>query len=216
MRSVTRHERSGLELFGPVDELFPFDDSAISAVDDSALSPFDEWCAGLFARIDPREAELVRQLRAEHPAVHGAARFFNDFGAGWIYPILALLAILFEGAQALLPTGCAALAIAVAQSVFPFIKKRVKRERPLVFDPALENGVRPLDRWAWPSGHSIAASAFASPFVLSGLFVSVPITLCAFGVLWSRLALAHHYPSDVLGGVAMGATVGSICWFMVL
>jgi membrane-associated phospholipid phosphatase len=214
MKSVRSHEFSGFDLLGPVDELFPFDDTVIETVEVTADSPFEEWCSALFSRLDPREAEVVRQFRAVYPAVHAAARLFNDAGVGWIYPILVLMAILFEGADALAPTGCAALSIAVAQSAFPFIKKRIRRERPLAFDPTLQNGVRPLDRWAWPSGHSIAASAFAVPFVLAGLIVSLPIMICAVGVAWSRVALGHHYPTDVLGGVTLGTVVGSTCWIV--
>jgi len=214
MKTVRGHDShdSGF----PFDEIFPFDPAAIGLDETPPRSPITEWCGNLFERLDPKEAEVVRHFRAEGPVAHAAAKFFNDFGAGWIYPILALIAIVIDGSLALLPTGCAALAIAVAQSSFPFIKKLVKRERPLAFDPSLENGVRPLDRWAWPSGHSIAAAAFATPFLLAGLASSTLIAICAGGVFWSRVALGHHYPTDVLGGITMGAAVGTICWMLVL
>lgn len=50
---------------------------------------------------------------------------------------------------------------------------------------------------------------------IAGLAASIAIAILAAAILWSRLALAHHYPTDVLGGVAMGAGVGVVCWWMV-
>jgi undecaprenyl-diphosphatase len=67
---------------------------------------------------------------------------------------------------------------------------------------------------AFPSGH--AAAAFGTAVVL-GLSLrrlrwwAVALTGAALIAL-SRVYLGHHYPSDILGGAALGASVGAVCY----
>jgi len=71
---------------------------------------------------------------------------------------------------------------------------------------------------AYPSGH--AALAFGTALVL-GLsyrrlrwWLAVLIGAGLIGL--SRLYLGHHYPSDILGGAILGATVGAACYGLIV
>jgi len=85
----------------------------------------------------------------------------------------------------------------------------VRRERPIAFDSDLGNGVAPIDRFSWPSGHSITAIAFLVPFVIAGSALVALVAPLMFLVLWSRVALGRHYPSDVMGGAILGAVIAA-------
>jgi PAP2 superfamily len=80
--------------------------------------------------------------------------------------------------------------------------------KPLLAQPRptwLLHGISPLKAASWPSGHATAAMSFALCAVLAAPARWRPVVAAlgaafAVAVCYSFLALAWHYPSDVLGG----------------
>lgn len=180
-----------------------------------ALVRFRAACERLFETLDPIEASIVSLLVARRPATVAAASAFDEAGKGLLYPLLAAAAILVDGPAAFTVILACALATAVSLATWPFLKHLVQRERPTAFDPELGVGVAPIDRFSWPSGHSITAIAFLVPFVVAGSSLLPIVALLSMLVLWSRLALGHHYPSDVAGGAVIGAAIAAASCFVV-
>ena len=78
------------------------------------------------------------------------------------------------------------------------------RERPFIRHSGITLRDAPLDRYSFPSGHTLHAVAFTwqavAHFPELG-WVLVPLT-CLIAA--SRVVLGLHYPSDVLVGGAIG------------
>ena len=70
----------------------------------------------------------------------------------------------------------------------------------------------------FPSGHTVAA--FGTAIVIALSYRQPRWWAIAFGgaalIGFSRIYLAHHYPSDVLGGVLLGMTTGAACYGLIV
>ncbi len=165
-----------------------------------------------FLSLDGVEVEIVRrtvQFSSRH-GLNRVARAATSLGNGWLYPFLSLALVI--GGRLPKPlrfTLCSALTFLIAFSVYPTLKRFLARSRPCDYDASLVCGIAPLDRYSCPSGHAMTAVAYSIPlmFALPG---AVPLTLmmCAT-IAWSRVALGHHYVSDVLVGGALGAAIAT-------
>lgn len=94
--------------------------------------------------------------------------------------------------------------------LYKWLKQRTSRPRPCQVYAAISAAAPALDRFSFPSGHTlhavslslVAASGFPE---LSGLLF--PFALL---VALSRPVLGLHYPSDVLAGAILGGLVAQV------
>ncbi len=104
---------------------------------------------------------------------------------------------------------------ALCTVIYKTLKRLTKRARPCHADERMLRSVPPLDRFSFPSGHTLHAVAFTLLIVQhhpAWSWVLIPFTVL---VAMSRLVLGLHYPSDVLIGAAIGAgvTIASSAWW---
>jgi undecaprenyl-diphosphatase len=166
----------------------------------------------LFGRLDPFELRLVRRFarHRSHTAALRTAVLINKLGDGWIYPVLALVIFIAAGRIAIKPAVAAVLAAAVAHSIYPLIKRYLARQRPFERDPSLIAGVAPLDKFSCPSGHAMTATAVFIPLLSISLPLAVGLLVVWCLLVWARLILGHHYASDVIAGIAIGAASAAL------
>jgi membrane-associated phospholipid phosphatase len=105
------------------------------------------------------------------------------------------------------------LAGAVIASALPHLLKRiVRRRRPdrTVVHHRKRHGI-PLSGNAWdsfPSGHALHLGALARDLnALSPPALRALLWPALAGLATSRILLLAHYPSDVIGGLALGAVI---------
>ena len=168
------------------------------------------WSHAL-ARADRLELRSVHYLAAmtRFRVVRSVTLFVNLLGNGWIYPPVLLAILLSNLSNGWTVIGIAFLSTAVAHALYGVIKRWIARPRPCEKDPRLSPLTRALDRYSFPSGHCMTLTAVLVPLVRSvpDLWPAAIAALCILA--WCRLAAAHHYPSDTLAGIALGAAVAA-------
>jgi membrane-associated phospholipid phosphatase len=138
------------------------------------------------------------------------ALFFTALGR---WPVLFGLGVAAAATAVALRTGLTAVAMlyaaqVVSQGANAGVKLLFHRARPDAWLRIHETDL------SFPSGHAVTAVVFFAGFALlawhaplprpiAGALVAV-LLVCAIGIPWSRLALAAHYATDVLGGLLFG------------
>ncbi|MFP4160813.1 MAG: phosphatase PAP2 family protein [Ectothiorhodospira sp.] len=126
-------------------------------------------------------------------------------GVFW-YVLMGVLPLLYgmPGARASLHMALVGL---LCLPLYKGLKQVTLRDRPYTRDTAILQNVPPLDRFSFPSGHTMHAVAFTlvlMAYLPAWGWAVAPFTLL---VALSRLVLGLHYPSDVLVGAGIGAAV---------
>ena len=159
--------------------------------------------AARLAALDLGGLRLARTL-AHTPAAERVVRSYSQLGqhgACW-------LALGAAGAALDRPRRArwrrATRAIAAAYAVNQALKLAVRRPRPQLADlPPLISTPTQL---SFPSAH--AATSAAAVHAYWHLLPWFPLRGAAFAMTLSRLYLGVHYPSDIVAGVLLGATIG--------
>lgn len=127
-----------------------------------------------------------------------------NHGEIWIVLAAVLLAVKRCRRQGL-AVGCALVTDLVLCNLI--LKPLVNRARPFAVHP-VELLIPPPGDASFPSGHTAASFAAVLALKASGSPLWKPALAVAVVMAFSRLYLYVHWPSDVLGGVIVGAAAG--------
>lgn len=152
------------------------------------------------------EVELCRRAVKiqNRPRELALFRCVSRLGDGPLWFALAALLPLVAGVGVLPSVGRMALVGALATVVSKALKSWTGRPRPCVAHPGIAAGAAALDRWSFPSGHTLHAVAFTSVLVPDLPWLALALAPFALAVALSRVVLGLHYPSDVAAGAAVG------------
>lgn len=145
----------------------------------------------------------VRAVRA----LFSAASRLGD-GVVW-YALIASIALLDPGpgyahAVQMGVTG------AVGLLIYKLLKSATVRPRPYAGGGDIDLCGKPLDQYSFPSGHTLHAVSFSIVACAHYPFLYAPLCALATLIALSRMVLGLHYPTDVIAGAALGATLATL------
>jgi undecaprenyl-diphosphatase len=164
------------------------------------------------ARIDAAEYGLCRRLNrgAAFALPRLTFRIASRLGDGIIWYVLIFALPLLYGAAAVRPAIVMALTGVAGVVLYKALKQLCVRERPFITHTAIDPAAAPLDRYSFPSGHTLHAVSFA--WQASAHFPELAWLLLPLAglIAASRVVLGLHYPSDVLAGAVLGAALAEL------
>jgi len=166
----------------------------------------------LLDRFDDAEYRLCRRLNRgiEYRWVRVLFKTASRLGDGVVwYALMLALPLLygvrgFQVALIMLATGAAGLL------VYKILKRTFVRERPFIRHSGISLAGAPLDRYSFPSGHTLHAVSFSWQLCAAFPELAVLVVPLALAIAASRVVLGLHYPTDVLVGALLGAFFAAI------
>ena len=163
----------------------------------------------IIRRFDAAEENLCVAFNrwSKRRPIHMSFAVVSRLGNGvfW-YTLILALPFLF-GAYGIMRAVQLTITGLIGVAVYKWLKRRFVRERPYISHLRVHAGAAPLDRYSFPSGHTLHAVSFAillSEYFPMFTWIVVPF---AGAVALSRMVLGLHYPTDVLVGGAIGASL---------
>jgi len=106
-----------------------------------------------------------------------------------------------------LPIGHMLIAGVACSLTYKWLKSKTLRPRPFAVHRAIRLAADPLDRYSFPSGHTLHAAAFT--VIAVAYFPALALLLVPFSLLvaLSRPVLGLHYPTDVIAGGGIGVLI---------
>lgn len=140
----------------------------------------------------------------------GLLRLASRLGDGVFWYALMLTLLAWHGWEAIAAMLHMIVAGLAGTLVYTWLKGATERPRPYQVCPTIRCLIAPLDRFSFPSGHTLHAVVFS--LVATAHYPALGWLVWPFTamVAASRLVLGLHYMSDVLMGALLGAAVAGI------
>mgnify|MGYP000309539962 CR=1 FL=1 len=163
----------------------------------------------LFQKFDQLEYGMCFHINnySRRLPIRSFFRLVSRLGDGAFWYCLILTLPLFNGYIGVIQMSYITLIGLVSVCLYKILKTHLVRERPYISFGSIVAQTQALDRYSFPSGHSMNAACLA---VLLGtcevLLVEVAAVFAAL-VAASRVILGMHYPSDVVIGLLLGCLI---------
>ncbi|MGB5630648.1 MAG: phosphatase PAP2 family protein [Woeseiaceae bacterium] len=161
---------------------------------------------------DALEMDLCLRINAlsKHLPIRQFFRSISRLGDYPAYLIVgvACAAMLEDRGPAFIAQSLATAAAGVL--LYRLLKTTLVRERPYIAHHDIYCAAKPLDRYSFPSGHTMHAVSFAILFTTAVPIMAWIMLPFAALVAASRVILGLHYPTDVLVGGLLGAALATV------
>ncbi|WP_217705146.1 phosphatase PAP2 family protein [Peristeroidobacter soli] len=168
---------------------------------------------GIFRRVDAYEYAWCLRLNRgcqRRRIVRDLFAAVSKLGDGVFWYILIFLLPAIYGESAVMPSVRMAVVGIVGVLLYKYLKSRLVRERPYISLAGIVPGTPALDRYSFPSGHTLHAVSFTILAVSSYPELAWLLVPFATLVAASRVVLGLHYPTDVAAGAIIGATLATV------
>ena len=147
-------------------------------------------------------------------------RRYTRLGDGYVWALIAILIGIVDGPLFLAKVlAQVAPSLVAALVLYWIVKLTSKRRRPFEAIPEFKALVPPLDKYSFPSGHTMNNLAIATTVLLAvpvagAVMIALPLT---WGFL--RVYFGVHWLSDVIGGFLLGIlsfAIGHVVWIFAI
>lgn len=167
-------------------------------------------------RLDDRILGDVNDLARHTGWLHGPILGYATYGLV-LFAGLMLTALLIRRTgsdRGLAAAGWSALATLIAVGLNQPLVAAFSEPRPYTAHPGLLVLASRSSDGSFPSDHAVMAGAAAAGLWLASRVLGVIAGVAALVMAFSRVYIAAHYPWDVAAGLAFGALVAILGWFL--
>jgi membrane-associated phospholipid phosphatase len=176
----------------------------IRTVQDGSGAP-----GGRFARLNRWEAGVVDRVVPDDPAPTALVRVSVLANGGRLWLAVAAAMALHPRLRPAAIEGVAAILLAAGAT--QTLNRLVGRPRPPATHPA-RTGLPQPDSPSFPSSHAALAVAFTTAVGRRRRGPAAVFAPLAAVLAYGRVRLRLHWPTDVLGGAALGIAAGRVAY----
>lgn len=152
---------------------------------------------------------------SQYRLVRNYFRLISRLGNGVFWYCLMVGILITKGTEGLVPVLHMAIAGLVGTMLYKWLKGKTLRPRPYEVHQDIWLSGTPLDKFSFPSGHTLHAVIFT----LAALeyYPELSIILITFTIMigLSRVVLGLHYPSDVIAGALIGTVIVKLSFLLI-
>ncbi|HKJ18213.1 MAG TPA: phosphatase PAP2 family protein [Xanthomonadales bacterium] len=169
-----------------------------------------------FTRLDAFEVRLCRPLNAIAKAIpiRTYFRFISRIGDWPLWVGLLVALPLVFGKPAVVPVIHMAVTALAGIVIYKSLKLTLIRERPFASHRDVCLFSKPMDRYSFPSGHTLQATCFMvmlATYFPTLMWLLLPL---AISIAVSRVVLGLHYPTDVAAGALIGFALARVSFLV--
>jgi undecaprenyl-diphosphatase len=168
--------------------------------------------SSFLARIDTADYRICRSLNrgASRSLIRRPFQVVSRLGDGILWYVLILLLPVIYGVQAVRAAIVMALTGLLGVTIYGLLKRWFVRERPFIRHAGISRVGAPLDRYSFPSGHTLHAVSFAWQATVHFPELGWVLVPLAGLIAASRVVLGLHYPTDVIAGAILGTSLAEL------
>lgn len=152
---------------------------------------------------------------SQYKLIRDCFRVVSRVGDGMFWYGLMTGILIINGAAGIVPVLHMSVAGLLGTMLYKWLKGKTLRPRPYEVHQDICLTGTPLDKFSFPSGHTLHAVVFS--VVAISYYPQLAVIVVPFTAMvgLSRVVLGLHYPSDVIAGALLGAIIAGLTFLAI-